>query len=249
MAFFGDLGTIDLESLNALGQLQNRFDAKYLVPVEALTGLVERNKSGFLVLDHDGRRSTPYATRYFDTDDLRTFRDHVQGRRRRFKVRTRHYGNPSEGFLELKMKLSRDMTKKVRWPRDTDSIGSGLNDFDHRLIGEVLNDQYGFGLPATLDVALTSDFSRTTLFATASRDRITIDTELVVSHGGRKVAFDPGVAVVEVKSISSRSPVQRMLLDIGLRPTSMSKYCVGVAVTREGVHSNRWRPQLRRLAG
>lgn len=242
------LGTIDLPSLTMVGHLQNRFDAKYLAPTSLLQRIVEGASDDLLVLEHEGRRATPYTTRYFDTADLRTYRDHAQQRRRRFKVRTRHYGSPSEGFLEVKLKLARDMTRKVRWSGDTTRIGSVLGESSAALVNDTLIEHYGFSVDAPLAAKLDTFFTRTTLFHQGVGDRITIDSHVVVSNDGREIEFNRDFSVVEIKSLRPSSTVHRSLLSLGLRPTSMSKYCVGVAALHHGVRTNAWLPQLRKLA-
>ncbi len=242
------LSAISLEALESVGYLQNRFDAKYLVPVRLLRHVIERHDDQLLVLEHLGSRSTNYSSTYFDTPDLRSYRDHVQGRRRRYKVRTRHYGRPEEGFLEIKLKLSREMTKKVRWAGNTRSIGTTLPSASEKLVNDSLIDHYGSGLNGHLVSALDTGFRRVTLYNRSVGDRITIDSAVTVSHDGQSVEFNPDYSIVEIKSLQIASPTRKLLLSLGLRPTSMSKYCVGVAFLHDGVRTNQWLPQLRKLA-
>lgn len=242
------LPSISLAELDAVGNLQNRFDEKYLVPTESLQEIIASNQMQLVALEHRGVRSTSYTSDYFDTADLRAYRDHVQGRRRRYKIRTRHYGNPSEGFLEVKLKLTREMTKKVRWATDTRRLGRDFSVEGERLVNGTLLEHYGTELGGHLHLTLRTSFMRTTLFHPTSGDRITIDSRVVVSNDYRETEFNSRFSIIEIKSKNTSSPMQRSLLTIGMRPTSMSKYCVGIAALCPGVPTNVWRPQLRKLA-
>jgi hypothetical protein len=85
------LEPIGLEALDAAAALRRRFDTKYLLRREAVGELLERLRATHRVLEIDGLRGFRYWTTYFDTAGLATFRDHVQGRRRRVKARVRRY--------------------------------------------------------------------------------------------------------------------------------------------------------------
>jgi hypothetical protein len=71
--------------------LQARVDHKYLVPLERFAELAARLPDGYAVLEIGRLRGFAYESVYFDTPDLLTYRQHLQGRRRRYKVRTRPY--------------------------------------------------------------------------------------------------------------------------------------------------------------
>src|SRR5512139_3239236 len=80
-----------LAQVNAAAALQHRVDRKYLVPIVSARQLICALADSHHVLDLDGRRTTAYSTVYFDTRWLHAWRAHVQGRRHRWKVRTRLY--------------------------------------------------------------------------------------------------------------------------------------------------------------
>jgi hypothetical protein len=81
--------------------LQTRLDRKYLLTADLLPDLLEQLDRDFDVLQIGGRRVSAYSSTYFDTPDLRSFRAHRQGRRDRFKVRTRTYLDSGECWLCL----------------------------------------------------------------------------------------------------------------------------------------------------
>jgi len=71
---------IELDELDAL---QDRVDVKYVIEMDTFTALTEELRETHRVLEIDGRREFTYRTSYFDTPDLRVFRDHQQRRRGR----------------------------------------------------------------------------------------------------------------------------------------------------------------------
>ena len=71
--------------------LQARIDHTYLVPLERFAELAARLPDTYAVLEIEQLRGLAYESVYFDTPDLLTYRQHLQGRRRRYKVRTRAY--------------------------------------------------------------------------------------------------------------------------------------------------------------
>src|SRR5437870_4547973 len=79
-----------------------RVDRKYIVPRGTAQEFVDQLPPEFRALEIDGRRSTGYASTYFDTDDLSTCRAHIQQRRRRWKFRSRLYVEDQFCRLEVK---------------------------------------------------------------------------------------------------------------------------------------------------
>ena len=80
-----------LAEVDAAAALQHRVDRKYLLPIAVAAHLVASLADTHRVLDIDGRRTTDYRSTYFDTPGLLAWRAHAQGRRHRWKVRTRLY--------------------------------------------------------------------------------------------------------------------------------------------------------------
>ncbi len=107
-------GTISLDGLNAKAAMLERLDNKYIVPADRLLPAFARFAALFDVLEIDGKRAFTYATDYFDDDAAQAYHDHHQGRRKRCKVRIRHYVDAGFSYLEVKLKDLRDATVKKR---------------------------------------------------------------------------------------------------------------------------------------
>src|SRR5699024_4916744 len=83
------LTPITLDEINAQATLMSRAGRKYFRPRGLFFDLLAAPREDFRVLEIDGKHRFEYRTAYFDTPDFRFYRDHVQERRHRFKVRTR----------------------------------------------------------------------------------------------------------------------------------------------------------------
>lgn len=231
--------TATLEQVLSVAALTTRTDRKYLVPF----GLFERTRDaivdGRAALEIDGRRAFGYQTVYFDTDNLQSYLGAAHERRRRFKVRTRTYADQGRCQLEVKQTGGRGETIKVSMPHPT-HLAHTLDDAATAFIAEHLN----VGLTGRLVPALTTNYRRTTLVDFDSESRVTIDVDLQFTGvDGETFVIDDHV-VVETKSTSRATPVDRLLWRHGCRPIGMSKYAVGMAGLHPGLPANKWHRTL-----
>ncbi|WP_344961146.1 VTC domain-containing protein [Streptomyces thioluteus] len=106
----GAAAPVSLAEVDERAGLLVRFDRSYLVPVDAFLRIAEcltgprRPDGPFRALAIGGRRAFRYHSVYYDTPGLRSFHDHRQGRRLRFKVRERVYEDSGERQFEIKLK-------------------------------------------------------------------------------------------------------------------------------------------------
>jgi hypothetical protein len=112
-ALVGELPAVDLATLEADAELAVRTDRKHLLGWPDVARLLEALAPTHRALEIAGRRSFAYDTTYFDTDELHCFRAHVQGRRRRYKCRTRLYADTDVCALEVKLRGSGASTPPV----------------------------------------------------------------------------------------------------------------------------------------
>src|SRR3954447_15643846 len=127
------LPSVSLEALDERAALRRRVDCKYVVPRDELAAVVEEVGEEYDALEIEGRRSFDYESIYFDTPDLRCFDDHVEGRRPRFKIRTRLYRDSATCFLEVKVKTGDEETVKRQRPHDPSAHG-GLDPDDREFL-------------------------------------------------------------------------------------------------------------------
>lgn len=114
----GAFAPITLAAVTRTAALQTRTDSEYLLAPDRCRRLRDRlaEAGGWSCLEIDRRRRFTYESVYFDTPDLLTYRQHRQGRRRRFKARSRTYADTGECAFEVKRKGSRQDTVKERLP-------------------------------------------------------------------------------------------------------------------------------------
>ncbi|MFJ6831811.1 polyphosphate polymerase domain-containing protein [Streptomyces sp. NPDC091209] len=247
-SFAGALGLFaprgaTLAEVDAAAALQHRTDRKYLVPLGLARRLVERLADGHRVLDLDGRRTTSYHSTYFDTPQLGAWRAHVQGRRRRWKVRTRLYAEDGLCRVEVKTKDGRGATVKHALRAPAAEYGR-LSVQAAGFLDEVLA---GSSIPVrAADLVATTEirYVRAALADLDHGTRVTLDGVLTCHDGDRSAALDPDFVLVETKGGVRPAPADRMLLDLGVRPVSLSKYLVGQALLTPGLPDN----DVRRLA-
>lgn len=248
-----DLAAVDLPTVLRVAPLARRVDRKYLVPAEDAARLVRNLAGSHHALEIDGRRTTTYHSTYFDTDDLRLCRDHLQGRRLRWKTRSRLYVEDGLCRFEVKVKGARDETVKHSVDLDTAAYGR-LGPEERAFVARALGAQ----LPslAQLRPVLEVRYSRATLVDLGDGSRLTIDHGVAgrptPSAGSCRSVLRPGAVtvdddrvIVETKTGARVGAGDRLLLEMGHRPLALSKYATSAALLADDVPDNR----VRRLVG
>ena len=240
------LPAIGLAELDACAALRDRVDVKYVAGHDVVAALAERLAPTHRALELGGRRAFGYATTYFDTADLRSYRDHLQRRRRRFKCRVRHYLDADVRMLEVKAKGAREATVKHRLP-----LPGPVSALDPELLGfvrERVRDACGRDPGGGLAPVLRMRFERMTLVAPERGERLTCDVGLAfTAPAGRAGRLVAGAVLIESKSPAGGALADTALRSLGVRPVGgCSKYCLGIALTQPGVTANPYRRLLRR---
>lgn len=237
-----NLPAISLPEVLAQAELQTRVDRKYIVERSAFDRMIVDLSPLLKCLTIDDRRVARYRSVYFDTDELTFFHQHLQGRRRRFKVRTRSYLDSDTSVLEVKAKGLRSVTVKERLPW-TDDAAHRLAQRGDGFVAEAIGSEVYRGVLAPV---LETYYRRATLVDQASQSRITCDTDLRFCRGNADATGRPSEVLVETKSVGGRCATDHWLQAHGVRAQSMSKYCLGVALLYPHVRANPWHRVLRR---
>ena len=221
---------VSLEQVDELASLQRRVDQKYLLEMEDLARLLGELAEDHRALEIDGDRCFHYESCYFDTPELTTYRDHVEGRRPRAKIRSRLYVETRTCVFEAKLKGEEGETAK-------DSIDIPISDHGRvtpkarRFLEGALAPLGGRLDVAGLESALTTRFERFTLVAVDGSERVTCDLSLqLVARGGGAVGLRPGHALLETKSEGGGRRCDSLLEELGVEPMSFSKYRVGIGL-------------------
>jgi hypothetical protein len=236
------LAPVSLAELDAAASLQVRRDRKYLVPVALGAELVARLGDGIRVLEIDGRRRFRYESVYYDTPDLASYLAAARRRPRRFKVRTRTYLDSGQSLLEVKTRDGRGRTVKERHGHPAGAGTSLARDELRFLAANPMVD----GRAASLRPVLVNRYDRSTLLLDGGGGRVTIDIGLAAAtDDGRSVEL-AGTLVVETKSPGAPGAADRILWELGVRPTRISKFCTSLAAMHPDLPGNRWTQALRR---
>ena len=75
---------------------------------------------------------------------------------------------------------------------------------------------------------------------------MTVDSDLQMTSSGGHALLHPDLVLVETKSLSGRSAADHALRAAGIRPSSVSKYCAGIALLDASLPNHPWRQLLRR---
>jgi VTC domain len=239
------LQPISLDALNDRAALQTRVDRKYALDRRDVDSVMSLLSHTTRVLEIEGARSASYESVYFDTPELLSYRMAAQGRRRRFKLRTRTYLDTRQVWLEVKTRGARKMAVKQRVEHEFAERGT-LTGLAREYADEAL-ESIGIDYPNELVLAptLVTRYDRTTLFLEANGSRATIDTELCWKSCDGRTLRRPDLVIVETKSGVRNSELDRVLWSLGHRPNTVSKFGTGMAALRPDLPSNKWTRVLR----
>ena len=225
--------SISLEEMNGVSLLK-RVDTKFLTTSSELSELLPYLYSDYQILEIDGNRLMNYSTLYFDTQDLRCYKEHHNGKAKRHKVRIRKYVESDICFFEVKEKQNSGMTNKVRC--SIDDFETSLSTESKQFIEKATKKDW------ELKPALHNYFQRFTLVNTQRSERVTIDLGLKYKTDATTKQFK-NVVIVEVKQEkqNTRTPIYSILKSNRIRTVSFSKYCMGVSTVFTDIKSNKFK--------
>ena len=241
------LRTATLAEVLETAALQQRVDRKYLTQEATARALTRALEQDHRVLAFGDERTQAYSTVYFDSPDLACHRAHLQGRRRRWKARTRRYLDGDLARLEVKTRDGRGRTVKHAVDIDPGAHGR-VDDAVLAFVDDRLRAAYGSGLRHALLPMLAVLYRRTTLIADAGGERLTLDTDLEVRtvDGAPVGRMRPDAVLVETKAGLRPGRADRALRALGAREVACSKYCIGTAMAVPSLPAAPWRPLLGR---
>ena len=233
MSKLSGFASISLEEMNGVSLLK-RVDTKFLTTNSELSKLLPLLYSDYQILEIDENRLMNYSTLYFDTKDLRCYKEHHNGKAKRHKVRIRRYVESDICFLEVKEKQNSGMTNKVRC--SIDDFETDLSPKSKKFIENATKKDW------ELEPTLHNYFKRFTLVNTQRSERVTIDTGLEYKTDSITKQFK-NVVVIEVKQEkqNTRTPIYSILKSNRIRTVSFSKYCMGVANIFSGIKANKFK--------
>lgn len=249
--------TVTLDELVADAAMLTRVDRKYALPAADLPDIMNRledDAPGTRILEIDGRTAHGYRSVYFDTPELTSFRMGAHPRRHKFTLRTRTYTDTGESFLEFKTIGPRGLTVKSRLALTgtdaeeaaVDRLSPAAIDWAAENIAPLVPDHASSIEAHTLRPVMWGSYQRTTLLLADGISRSTIDTGLTWQGIDTGVLDRPQMAIIETKSGSRPSDMDRVLWRCGYRRTRVSKYGTGMAALHPQLPHNRWHRVLTR---
>lgn len=238
---------ISLEEMDSV-ELLRRKDTKYLLSAAQLLQALQLLDAHYAVLSVDNRRSSRYETLYYDHPNHQLYFAHHSRKVRRHKVRKRSYVDSGLVFLEVKLKRKGLTDKRrLRLPQ----LAPHFDDSQLRFIAEQEVS------PLNLHPSLFNRFDRITLVNHEHTERLTLDWNIEVatpSLGTQSSELEltqwSGVCIAELKQsgINRRSPFARWAKASQIRPERISKYCMGLVDTQDGLKANRFKAKRRKLS-
>lgn len=245
LALWQEMGTITLEEMRSV-KLMNRIDTKYVASEAMVMELLRQTaKYGYRAQVHGGVIAARYDTRYFDTESREMYVVHHNRQLTRQKIRTRHYEDGSATYLEVKNKNNRGRTKKKRIEIPVDDLMDFVGNSEALSFIEPLA-RYNI---KSLSPAIATRFVRITIVNPELTERITIDLNLEFTdlRSGATGKIE-GMSIIEIKQDGNiRSKAKDILNTLRVKPMRISKYCLGTALTVEGVKRNRMIEKIRRI--
>ena len=230
-------------SLSEMNQssLMSRIDTKFIMHRNHLPYLLNELVDSYNLLEINNKREMEYETVYFDTPCNKMFLDHHNQRGLRYKVRKRHYLANDQAFLEIKKKGNKGRTEKSRISLETisTSLSNDENDF--------IEDKTPY-TSSGLIPKLNTDFIRLSAISKDGGERLTIDYNLRFTNCNTSETKElEKLVIIELKQekIQRSSPCFKMIKKSNGRETSISKYCVGMALLNLENKTNRFRSLLR----
>jgi hypothetical protein len=190
--------------------------------------------------------SSPTTRRTSTRPRCLCYRAHVQGRRRRFKARSRLYVESSHCVFEVKLRGRCGETVKhalAQAPGQHGVLTPEARAFVGGHVQSFAADAVGF-----LEPCLATRYRRITLVSLERPERLTCDLDLRFSTaGGEHGRLAEDYVLIETKSGDGRSAADITLSRLGARPLeSVSKYCIGIALSGQDLPTNPFRRLLRR---
>lgn len=228
---------VSLADVTEQADLAERVDRKYLVDLETIRRIFAELSDSHRVLEIDGRRTTTYSTTYFDTPDMASCRAHIQGRRRRWKVRSRLYVEDGLCRVEVKTKNGRGMTVKAAAPSHVDRHDL-LADGELLFVGGVLAADHPEVEVESLTPTSRITYTRACLADLTAQTRLTIDWKLSSALDASRVWIDDFYAIVETKGGQVPSTADRLLSRLGAQTRPFSKYVATTSLMRADIADN-----------
>ena len=230
---------VSLEEIDTV-KLMDRVESKFVFNQSLLPELLARMESGYRIMETAGNRVHTYQTVYFDTEALKLYHTHRQGKLNRYKIRFRKYCDSDLCFFEIKFKNNKGRTIKKR------IVQPCIQPVIEGKAAKLLNERTPLD-PASMIPVLEIRYDRMTFVNSDLTERITLDTGLTFRRGDEEITVD-GLCIAEVKQgKSSQAGFPCLMHRMKVLPMSVSKFCIGIIQMYPGIRKNNFKPKLLRI--
>lgn len=218
-------------------KLMNRTDTKFIFPLSQFDEIMSEIKDNYRILEIAGKRLCRYETLYYDTTEFELYKEHHSGKLNRYKIRHRTYVDSKTGYLEVKFKNNKGRTIKTR-------ISQQEVPYTWEGASEAFLDKSLPFKPQVLEPVIWINYNRYTLVNNNGKERLTIDVDLEFVKDSHSQKLDK-LVIAEVKQEKRKaSPFMTVMKKHHIREGSISKYCMGIAMTCSGIKQNNFKSKL-----
>lgn len=208
--------TISLSYLQDSAPLLNRKDRKFIIPIGVLDEILMDCSKEYRILKIDNEFLFKYQTKYYDTEELKLYFDHHNGKGNRYKIRERDYVQSGLKFIEVKNKTNKDQTIKYR------------KELKNRIETNDFIQNHTSLLESNLYESLNLEYTRITLLHKVKMEKVTLDLNLNFCDKLNTILYNNIViAEVKVEQLADME-FRNIMKKYKIRAGSLSKYCLGL---------------------
>ncbi len=240
-----EMTPISLDEMSAV-KLMNRVDTKYVAHDTVVAKLFSLIKDEYFVQEVEGKRVAAYDSVYYDTEDNHMYIIHQDKKLKRDKLRIRNYVDTGNYFCEVKHKNNHGRTKKKRIEVGQEVFEDLRSDAATRAFVEKELPDYDFD---GFVKKLSTTFDRITVVNKGKTERITIDFNVRFHNfdNGNETGIAPLVIMELKRDGRCESFFQKTLFELRVKPLSISKCCIGRALTDKTLKQNRFKKKIIKL--
>ena len=237
--------TIPLATLDAKASMLTRLDNKYIVRGAISTLGIKKLRESFDVLKIKDLISFGYHSIYFDSKKI-CFNEYTQGKRQRFKARTRVYQD-SDNLAFFEVKLSgKGQTDKFRVRCESNEHGILTTEF-LMFIKDKYREQYKKEFPYELTPSVSTSYKRITLVAKNGGERLTIDYDIVFTVDKKEIVLPKNLAIFETKSKNGNGISDKILRQEHIKTVvACSKFGLAMVLSGKVSRYNKFLPVIKK---
>jgi len=212
-------------------------ETKFILNANKLKEVLDDISDRYFVLEIKGNRILKCNSEYYDTADYQLYMAYHNGSADRYLIKKNEIEGIKTSSLEIKFQSNKGEISKVKYKnKDTNLEGNKTKEF--------VRENSPFN-PGVLKKMLKNSYYRIVLIHKTVKEKITIDIDMMLSHMQFQMEL-PHLAIVEVKQekLAIFSDFIISLRKLNIQKTSLSKYCIGVALLNRDVKKNNFKSKL-----